>query len=282
MAFTLIIDIHGLCLLAPAPDPADPGKDHMHVLLPDERAGQHGPMMEPHFASIRFHQMYNARGNTRPDRQEEPFEGRRWDLTPLINTGVTRALPEYVGDVQRYVQPPRPLPSAQVRRKEQENVKSHLVLTAGGISCRGPVPHFRIGGEEDVRMVGMIRWIIPGVPGSRLDWKFEDLEGLPLARQPEPLAPDRHGIIRIELLHAPDGAAEDKCDPEAHTHFPGYYALFWGETGIGANGPMPHCLGTAQLDLGSCQPDEETAGTAPPRSKVPNVFTCMIGKTTVG
>ena len=58
MSFTLIIDIRGLCLFAPH-------GDAMHVLLPDEAAGEHGHHHPPHHARFIFDAQYDAEAAAR-------------------------------------------------------------------------------------------------------------------------------------------------------------------------------------------------------------------------
>jgi hypothetical protein len=267
MAFTLIVDFRGLCLFAPHVN--EQNVHEMHVLLPDETADHgHGHHHPPHLSRFIFEDKYNAPGNTNPARGEEPFHGLLWDLSAIAGGGADLTLPTLViGDVEKHVQPPQKLKKHQLRRGQQIAVKSHVVLTAGKWDCYGVAPLFRMGPGPVEPMTGTLRWVISGVQGDRLSWEFTELNSNQVHR-PEPLVPV-DGIIKLTLRHAPNEPALNVCDGRPN-HFPAYYPVLNG------GGPMPRCTG--EWLKGSCS-DQETLIDLDPL--VPNVFTCMIGKTTV-
>jgi hypothetical protein len=267
--FTLVIDIRGLCLFAPH-------DGVMHVLLPDETAAhQHEQHeMPPHVARFAFHPDYNVPGNGDPARIEVPFSGVRWDLRDIVTGAAELALPPEVIDVAQLVRG-KGLERHQLRKREQMHVKSHLVLSAGAVECRGKVGRFRIRRQNqdvEVRMTSMLRWVIPNVPGTQLNWKLESLDGT--SKQAlDPLRPDETGIIKLDLLHAPaDDIDTDECHPAKGNHFPAYYPLFKGR------GPMPVCLANS-VQAGECREDGRMELF--PRFEAPSVFTCMLGQTKV-
>lgn len=277
-SFTLVIDIRGLCLFVPH-------EGAMHVLLPDERAA-HGQQqqqeqhehehraMPAHVARFGFSTDHNVPGNGDPERDEVPFHNARWDLHGIVAGVATLSLPDAVQEVAQFAGL-KGLKRHQLKKREQLNVKSHLVLSAGAAECRGKVASFRIrqqGQDKVVRMTNMVRWVIPNVPGTQLDWQFEDLDGTP--RTPlAPLRPDKNGIIKLDLLHAPENEPdEDVCPPPNGNHFHGYYALFSG------HGPQPTCIEGSDQPA-EC-PEDGWMGLLP-KFRAPSVFTCMTGRTEV-
>lgn len=281
--FTLVIDIRGLCLFVPH-------EGAMHVLLPDERAahgqqhdhdqheqhvqdGQQGQhRMPPHVARFGFSKDHNVLGTGDLQRHQELFHNARWDLSGIVTGGAVLTLPDAVVDVAQFAGS-KGLGRHQLEKRKQLNVKSHLVLSAGHAQCRGKVARFRIRqGNKDceVSMTNMVRWVIPNVPGPHLNWAFESLDAT--SRQTlAPLQPVER-IIKLDLLHAPDGAEREECPPPNGNHFHGYYALFNG------HGPKPTCIEGSD-EPAEC-PDDESMGLLPDFF-APSVFTCMTGRAKV-
>jgi hypothetical protein len=261
MAFTLIIEFQGLCLFV-----RDEQDQVMHVLLPD--AGGHD-------AAFHFDPRHDAGGN--PARTREAFHGLRWNLGTIVSGGADLTLPQEVVDVAQFVRPTG-IPRSQLIPGGQVAVKSHLVLPAGRYLCHGDVPRFQIGRNPDVRAASMLRWIVDIPNANQLTWEFHNLDGTP-ANTPVALTPVSN-VIRLFVLHAPPGLALPICRAGDPNHFPMYYPLFLagsGTTPVVCTGDVDDGTCTNAVDMGRAAAAE--AANAGPLA--PNVFTCMLGQTTI-
>lgn len=236
MSFTLQVTFKCLCFFAPE---TRDGITRMHVLMPDSRAHLHGhdghdghdggsngngaAAIEEHAVRLVYPRAGGRLALAAPGKLEivdaggegiadfEAMEG--WRLHLPGDGGLIPTLPAALAVVGKVRQ-------ELLERMDHPDLASRVLLSAGeaaGDSSPG-IWHYQ-GAKRP--MAQEIVWIIPGLPGDRLQWHLTSLDGTRQKPLPDVEAVD--GIVAVAVHHvtATDfPTPSDERDPDLNApHF---------------------------------------------------------------
>lgn len=215
MSYTLQVTFKCLCFFAPE---TRDGTTRMHVLMPDSRAhahgghghdGHHGAAggngngheVEAHAVRLVYPRAGGRLALAEPGklRMVEPggegisdFEAMEgWRLHLPGDGGANPALPDELVRVGRVRQ-------ELLEQMDHPDLASRVLLTAGEAVAESSPGVWNYRGEERP-MAQEVVWLIPGLPGDRLQWHLTSLDGTRQKPLPDVEAVD--GMVAIAVHH---------------------------------------------------------------------------------
>ena len=262
-SFTLRIRIMGLAMFVY-------DKSAMYVLMPATGADC------KHNATIYFDKKHNE--DSQSVRVSVPFDGCLWDLSNLTSDPVDTELPvPPIIALHRHAR--KRYPRSQLDALGVPSVHSRLKFGSGGWRQHGQTAKFELH-DEEVTLTNWIEWEISGIPGDRLAWTFQGLNGHPDQTPPPLQAVD--GVIALEVVHAPLGEHADRYEtgtcatPTPAHHFHAYYDVL-GAPHRNAPVCVPNSLKPGRRRFPILKGGRDFVA----RRDGGKVYTCMLAQSTV-